>query len=255
MASKQQNFKDTLKHSVGLKAYWTINKAMVKQIGLTETLVLQHIIDLEAVFKRDEIFQPIPKMAEELGLSEWSLKQAIGKLKSAELIFVERKSVGFMNFYSVNQNKVLELMSGSVNSLVSSNSTHQPDGHVSEMESNSQWSENQLTVSSNSTMSEVKNNSLTVENLSAITNNTTNNTLQKIETNNTTAAKAGNLKNITERILDVLINPDTPTEDYNNAIDDYNELGGLDGVAKILEWDNSVKRNYALQITTINSIK
>jgi hypothetical protein len=245
-----------LKKIIGNNSHWTLNKAIVRQIGLTETLVLQHIIDLESVFNRDEIFQPIPKMAEELGISEWNVKQCIGKLKSAELIYVERKSVGFMNFYSVNQSKVLEFMSGSVNSPVSSNSTHQRVGHVSEVESNSQLDENQLTVSRNSTMGELNYISQRSENHSAITNNTTNNTLQTIDTKNTTAeAGVGNLKNITERILDVLIDADSKLDDYNSAIEDYNELGGVDGIAEILIWDDSVKEQWHKRIKNINLIK
>jgi len=253
-----------LKKIIGNNSHWTLNKAIVRQIGLNETLVLQHIIDLESVFKRDEIFQPIPQMAEELGISEWNLKQCIGKLKAAELIYVERKSVGFMNFYSVNQSKVLEFMSGSVNSPVSSNSPHQRVGHVSELENNSQWGEKQLTVSSNSTMSELENNSQWGENHSAITNNTTNNTLQKIKTNNTTnAAGVENIKkelNITstgliEKILDRITDSELDIKLYFEAIEDFNELGGLEYIASVLNWDSDIKRNWERRITNINTIR
>jgi DNA-binding GntR family transcriptional regulator len=247
--------KINLKKVIGNNSHWTLNKSIVRQIGLTETLVLQHIIDLESVFKRTEIFQPIPQMAEELGISEWALKQSIGKLKSADLITVQRKSVGFMNFYSVNEEKVLEFMSGSVNPPVSSNSTHQRVGHVSEVESNSQWDETQLTVSSNSTMSELEYNSLTGENHSAITNNTTNNTLPIIDTNNTTNDKSGNLKNITEKVIEILVDANSQLRIYNKAVEDYNELGGIDGIAEILEWDSSQKSNWLYQIKNINLIK
>jgi hypothetical protein len=63
--------KINLKKIIGNNAHWTVNKTIARQIGLTETLVLQHIIDLESVFKRTEIFQPIPEMAEELCLTEY----------------------------------------------------------------------------------------------------------------------------------------------------------------------------------------
>ena len=63
-----------LKKIIGNNAHWTLNKSLVKQLGLAETLVLQHIIDLtESAFKRDEIFQPINQMAEELGITEYDL--------------------------------------------------------------------------------------------------------------------------------------------------------------------------------------
>jgi biotin operon repressor len=81
-----------LKKIIGNNAHWTLNKALVKQLGLTETLVLQHIIDLtESAFKRNEVFQPYEDMATELGISEYSVKQAVGKLKSHNLINVQKR--------------------------------------------------------------------------------------------------------------------------------------------------------------------
>jgi hypothetical protein len=243
--------KINLKKVIGNNSHWTLNKAIVRQIGLTETLVLQHIIDLESVFKKTEIFQPIPQMAEELGISEWTLKQAIGKLKSADIINVERKSVGFMNFYSVNQEKVLQFMSGSVQPPVSSNLTHQRVGHVSEEESNSQWSENQLTVSSNSTMGEEESNSQWSENHIAITNNTTNNTEQIIDTNNTTNCKSTKLKNILDKALDILAEHNSNSKDLYNAMQTIIDAGGFIEVAKVMEWDDMVKHNWNKRLQNI----
>jgi hypothetical protein len=57
------------------------------------------------------------------------------------------------------------------------------------------------------------------------------------------------------KILEKLINPNIPVDIYNKAIDDYNELGGIDCIATIMEWDTSVKKNYVLQINNINSIR
>lgn len=174
-----------LKKIIGNQSHWTLNKAIVKQIGLTETLVLQHIIDLsESAFKKKEIFQPIHEMSNELGISEYSIKQAVGKLKSMQLINVERKSVGFMNFYSVNDDKVIDLINNSDNSLVSRN---QPTGELSpnsELDSTLSDDEINSLVDTNSTLGELKTNSLWVENCGTITNNTTNNTEQIIKTKN-----------------------------------------------------------------------
>lgn len=245
-----------LKKIIGNNAHWTLNKSLVKQLGLIETLVLQHIIDLtESAFKRDEIWQPIPQMALELGITEYSIKQAIGKLKSAELIYVERKSVGFMNFYSVNSEKVMECVSGSLNSLVDTNSTHcSVEGSVTVKSTHSDGEINSL-VDTNSTLSEVNTTHSDTEIDIAITNNTTNNTEQRILTNNTTNPKAGNIKNITEKILDILINANNPLSIYNKAVDDYNELGGIDGVAKLMEWDSFQKSNWHNRIININEVK
>ena len=180
--------KTKLRPIIGNYAYWTLNKELVRHLGLTETLVLQHIIDLtESAFKRDEIWQPFPQMALELGISEYSIKQAVGKLKVAGLINVKRKSVGYMNFYSVNNDLVLEIISGSNNSLVRGLSTHQSVEGVSELEIDSP-------ARGLSSVSESENHGQTVENYSAITNNTTNNTDLRIPTNNTVHSTPGSEK-------------------------------------------------------------
>jgi len=115
-----------LKKIIGLGGYWTLNKTLTKEIGVIETLVLQHLIDLtESAFKRKEIFQPIPNIADELSLSQYAVKQAIGNLKAKDLINVERKSVGYMNWYSINEQNILNIISGSIDSPVSSNTTDQ----------------------------------------------------------------------------------------------------------------------------------
>lgn len=245
-----------LRPILGKNAHWNLNKSLVRQLGLTETLVLQHIIDLtESAFKKNEIFQPYEDMANELGISEYSIKQAVGKLKSADLINVERKSVGFKNFYSVNAEKVMEYVSGSINSLAHTNPTHQSvEGQVHTKSTNSAYEKDSL-EHTNTTLSEVDSTNSAYEMIGAITNNTTNNTEEIIQTNNTTNTKAGNIKNITEKILDVITNPNSELYEYNAAIEDYNELGGINGIAKIMEWDDSVKRNYVLQINNINAIR
>jgi hypothetical protein len=247
--------KSQLKKIIGNNAHWTLNKSMVRAIGLNETLVLQHIIDLESVFKRDEIFQPVHQMADELGISEYAIKQAIGKLKSVDLISVERKSVGYMNFYSVNEERVMEFMSGSANSLVTVKATHQSvEGPVTVKATHSDGESNSL-EHMNSTLSGMDSTHSDGESSGAITNNTTKNTEQIIKTNNSTNKKAGNTKNITERILDILVDANSDDLIYRRAVEDYNELGGLDGVALIMQWDDSVKKNYAFQISNINSIR
>lgn len=202
--------KAKLKKIIGNNAHWTLNKELVRHLGLTETLVLQHIIDLtESAFKRDEIWQPFPQMAEELGISEYSIKQAVGKLKSAELINVKRKSVGYMNFYTVNTDLVLEMMSGSNNSLVRGFSTHQPDEGVSELETDSP-------VREFPTLSESKNHALTGENLRAITNNTTNNTELRIQTNNTVPRSTGSEKLFVGRENAVYLNTHISSEELSS---------------------------------------
>jgi hypothetical protein len=108
----------------------------------------------------------------------------------------------------------------------------------------------------NPTLSELNSVSKRVENGTAITNNTTNNTLQKIYPNNTTAAPDESLENITDKILSILIDYNSNDKDYNNAIEDFNnELGGIDGVGVIMKWDDSAKKNWLNKIISVNAIK
>jgi 1-aminocyclopropane-1-carboxylate deaminase/D-cysteine desulfhydrase-like pyridoxal-dependent ACC family enzyme len=115
--------------------------------------------------------------------------------------------------------------------------------------------ENDSLAHTNSTLSEVNPTNSAYEMIGAITNNTTNNTEQIINTNNTTNTKTGNIKNITEKILDILMDANTPVIIYNKAVDDYNELGKIDGVAEIMEWDAAQKQNWLNKIININAIR
>ena len=65
----------------------------------------------------------------------------------------------------------------------------------------------------------------------------------------------GNTKNIAERLLDVLMNADSDDLKYNRAVEDWRELGGIDGVSELLEWDESQKNNWKNKLETIYKIK
>jgi len=62
-------------------------------------------------------------------------------------------------------------------------------------------------------------------------------------------------KNIVEKVLSVLVDSESSITDYNNAIEDYNELGGIDAISKIMEWDKVQKKNWTLKIKNINNLK
>jgi hypothetical protein len=64
-----------------------------------------------------------------------------------------------------------------------------------------------------------------------------------------------NLKNIANKVLDVLIDYESDIKKYNNAIDDFNELGGIDGISEILEWDESVKYKWNQRIHSVYAHK
>ena len=102
--------KKLLSKTLGKTAYWTVNKSLVKSIGLESTLILQHIIDLQDVFEKDEIFQSQPEMSKELGISEYSIKTRIPELIKLGLVNVVKKGVPCKNYYSTNDSIVIEIL-------------------------------------------------------------------------------------------------------------------------------------------------
>jgi len=156
-----------LKKLLGKEAYWTINKDLSRKIGLEQTLVLQHIIDLtESAFKRDEIFQPISQMKDELGISEFSVKKAIKELTDRNFVNVQRKGIPYKNYYSVNEHTIMEFIFAPT---IEVDSTQYSEN----MESPNHSVENDITIEVNTTQQQGE-NTVTI----------TNNTNQEYQTNN-----------------------------------------------------------------------
>jgi len=187
-----------LKKLLGKEAYWTINKDLARKIGLEQTLVLQHIIDLtESAFKRDEIFQPISEMKDELGISEFSVKKAVKELTERNFINVVRKGIPFKNYYSVNERTILEFIFAPTIEV-------NPTQYSENTESPNYSDENDISIEVNTTQ-------LRDENYIAITNNTN----KEYQTNN---IKTNN--NSTVSIdADIIRN-----HDYNTALSIENDL-------------------------------
>jgi len=64
-----------------------------------------------------------------------------------------------------------------------------------------------------------------------------------------------NQNGIISKILDTLIDYDADIKKYNNAIEDYNEIGGIDEIAKIMEWDENQKAKWKQKILNVYAIK
>lgn len=138
--------KKLLSKTLGKHSYWTLNKQLVKTIGLEATLILQHIIDLQSVFDKDEVFQSQSEMADELGISEYAIKNRIPELVKLGLVNVIRKGVPCKNYYSTNDDKILDILveqlddTKSTNLLVDLENNSQED-----IKSTIQLASNQLT--------------------------------------------------------------------------------------------------------------
>ena len=243
-------------------AHWTINKTLAKEIGLHETLILQHIIDLQCVWSVTEVFQSQSDMSEELGITQHAVKMAIPRLKKLGLISVERKSVGFRNFYKVHEEVIMDLInnpsySKEVPQLTSEvNTTHQLGDPIQSVEYNDELVEYNTTSELDSTMSELNTVSQSVEYDTTITNNITNNIDTKnITKNTTTKSSSGSERNIIEKsILDILTDANSDGKLYDRAVEEYNELG-IDYISEVMGWDESVKEKHIRAIENVNLIK
>lgn len=177
-----------LNKTLGKNAYWTINKQLVKSIGLEATLILQHIIDLQSVFGKDEIFQAQPEMAKELGITEYAIKNRIVELSKIGLIKVIKKGVPAKNYYSTNDDKIMEIL---VKPLDEVKSTDLLVDY-----------ENNDTVDTKSTFQSVSNQPTgDIENILTITNNTD----KEYKNNNTSNNTNSNDKNIADKKLTEII--------------------------------------------------
>lgn len=102
-------------------SYWTLNKDLCRTIGLQNTLVLQHFIDLQyKLFGGKEFYQQQDRLQEELGLTEWNIKTSINFLVKEGFVSVEKKGIPAKNYYLISEEKI--------SSVVSSNPTNQSGG-------------------------------------------------------------------------------------------------------------------------------
>ena len=85
----------SIKKLLGLQSYWMINKELAREMGLEATLLLQHLIDLkENHFKKGTPFyQQQKRLAKELGLSEYQIRNATKKLVEMDFVSVKREGI------------------------------------------------------------------------------------------------------------------------------------------------------------------
>jgi len=60
-------------------------------------------------------------------------------------------------------------------------------------------------------------------------------------------------KNIAEKVLDKLIDWNTDVKDYEGALEDFLDLGGIDGIGNIMGWEEPVKQKWSNQIKQVAS--
>jgi len=98
-----------IKKLIGNNAHFTINKALMKEIGLHETLLLQHFIDLQENIFGGKFYQQQQRIADELGMSVKTIQRIIKKLHSLGYIFVKKEGTPAKNYYLVNTPKITSI--------------------------------------------------------------------------------------------------------------------------------------------------
>lgn len=242
-----------LKKLISNNSHWTINKHLAKEIGLEATLILQHLIDWSDYHKKQTIFQTYAQIAEELNVSEHSVKKiAIPKLKKMGFISTERKGVGYKNYYTIHDHVILDFLRHPASEVEST----PPD----EVSTDSPLSEVNTTplIGEIHPASEVKTTSLMGENNLAISNNIISKNISQEsiykETTTKEAVVGWDKDFVDNKILDVILNTnDSESKRYINAIEYYKEAGGFNGISSIMNWDKSQQTNWWRQLGTIEN--
>ena len=101
-----------LKKLLGNQSHWTINKEMAREIGLNNTVILQHLIDWSTYHNKQTIFQTYEQIQTDLGLSEHAVKRiGIPELRKRGFISTERKGIGYKIHYTVNEDAIIQFLS------------------------------------------------------------------------------------------------------------------------------------------------
>jgi len=84
-----------LKQLIGSQAYWIVNKELAMSIGLHETILLQHLVDLaDSFFKQGKPFyQQQSRLVKDLPLSEHQIRKATKVLVDKGFITAKRSGI------------------------------------------------------------------------------------------------------------------------------------------------------------------
>lgn len=107
-----------LKKVLSNNAYWTVNKALAKEIGLDATILLQHFIDLQNDFFEDGgFYQQQKRLLKDLPLSLDYLRKATKVLVSQGFLIVEKRGIPAKNHYTVVEQNVMSFLLSTTSSV------------------------------------------------------------------------------------------------------------------------------------------
>jgi DNA-binding transcriptional regulator GbsR (MarR family) len=104
--------KNVIIKQLGLGSFWSVSKELTRNIGFQRAGLLQHFIDLQFnIFSGKEFYQQQERIMEEFGWGKFEVSQHIKDLSKLELITVTKKGLPAKNYYFVNTDKIMELLS------------------------------------------------------------------------------------------------------------------------------------------------
>lgn len=86
------------------------NKAIARQIGLIEAVLLGELCSVADMFGGEEFYFTQDKITNDTTLSEYQITTSLKKLKEFGIISVQKKGLPCKNYYTINEDKIIELV-------------------------------------------------------------------------------------------------------------------------------------------------
>lgn len=102
-------FKDLILELLSQDGYYTLNKKLVKLIGLENSFLLSFFIDKYKFFK-EEFFYTKENILNDTRLTEYSLNSSLKFLKDNNLISIIKKGCPARNYYDINFKRIEDLL-------------------------------------------------------------------------------------------------------------------------------------------------
>lgn len=92
------------------KNYISYNKKIAKIIGIDEAILFGELCSLYDYFGENEFYCEQPKLIEDTCLTEYRVRNALKNLCEFGLLNIEKKGMPAKNYYTLNENRLLELI-------------------------------------------------------------------------------------------------------------------------------------------------
>mgnify|MGYP003113570301 CR=1 FL=1 len=104
-----------MKHLLSSTAFIVLNKALAKQIGLKESVLLADLISKEEYFKLNGMtdgwfFNTEANIQEDTTLSPYQQRKALKTLKEKNIIETKKMGLPAKQFFKINEQQVVKLL-------------------------------------------------------------------------------------------------------------------------------------------------